>query len=431
MSFFDRFRKPKNVTVENIEPNRVFQVGYDDIKHTLYDDRSQDWVKYAPPKIKPTIKNRRKAATFPSVYGIINNLIMKTISSYVIDGENQDAVDHILDVEEIWNLRNLMYECLWKTIVDGELFYECSENTEIDGHVALRLLAFDGEKALIKKLYDENGRIMGYKQLVIRESALDKWKGVEFWETYQEQDVITVDFEPDEISNPMLINIDGVGQSLVANIIDIAYEIETLTKLMPTIAHKSANILVATLGNAERKETKMDKEARDYVADQVSNPHNKGVVVVPYGIDLSQVGNPVLPKIEEYIKSLKGILYEGLITPESLYSSESSNRSTAQVQLTDPQTGHVLFIQFCQEFLKEWLERTLFDPELEKHGFEKGSAYITFQTSEADLDNNFLQVDGEDHNSIVTSTTTSQNQEGSTALTTDPTPYKTYKNKEE
>ena len=425
MSFLDRFR-PKKVTVENVEPNRVFRVGYDDIKYTLHDKRSQDWIEFSPPKIKPTIKNRRKASHFPPVYGILSNLIMKTISSYVIDGDDQSAVDCIIEAEKTWNLRNLMYECLWKCLVDGELFYEI---TTKDGHVNLRLLAFDGEKSLIKKIYDDDANLIGYKQLVVRKTALRKWKGTDFWETYQDSDVITVDFEPDEISNPMLIEIDGVGQSLVANIIDIAYEIEALTRMMPTIVHKSANILVATLGNENRKETKMDKDTRDYVADQVSNPHNKGVVVVPYGIGLENVGNPVLPKIEEYIKALKAMLYEGLVTPESLYSSESSNRSTAQVQLTDPSTGHVLFIEFCQEFLKRWVERTLIDPELEKHGKKKGSVYLDFMTGDANLDTNYLEnanVDGQ----ITNQTQKAVNKEGSTALTTDDDPYTTHRNKE-
>lgn len=390
----DRFR-PKRVTVENVEPNRVMNVGVDDIYEDIWDSRSQDWIEFAPPKIKPTLKNRRKASHFPTIYGILNNLIMKTISSYVIDGDNQEAIDHILDVEEIWNLRNLMYECLWKCFVDGELFYETSENTEVDGHVNLRLLAWDGEKSLIKKIYDENAQLIGYKQLVVRKSALHKWKGVEFWETYQEEDVITVDFEPNEISNPMLIEIDGNGESLVKNVIDLAYEVESLTRMMPLIVHKSANILVATLGNSDRKETKMDKNARDEIANQISDFHKKGVVVVPYGVELDNVGNPVLPKIEEYIKSLKTMIFEGLITPESLYSSESSNRSTAQVQLTDPQTGHVLFIEFCREFLKGWVERTLINPELEKHGFKKGDAYINFMTGDADLDTNYLETDDE------------------------------------
>ena len=421
MGLLDRFRR---VEVENVEPNRVFNVGVDDIESEIYDICSRNWVEFAPPKIKPTIKNRRKASTFPTVYGILNNLIMKTISSYVIDGDNQEAVDHILEVEEVWNLRNLMYEVLWKCLVDGEAFYE---KTSRDGHIHLRLLAFDGEKSLIKKLYDEDAELMGYKQLVIRKEALKKWKGIEFWETYQEQDVITVDFEPDEITNPMMIEIDGIGQSLVKNIIDIAYEIEALTRMMPSIVFKSANVMVATIGNSERKETKIDKKARDDLARKLSDYHRKGVITVPYGIELDMVGDNLLPKIEDYIKSLKGILYEGLVTPQSLYSSESSNRSTAKVQLTDPNTGHVLFIEFCQEFLKGWIERTLIDPELEKHGFEKGSVYIDFLTGNPDLDTNYLvsaDVDGEQvANTMV-------NQKGSTALTTDPSPYKTQLGKE-
>ena len=426
MSLWDRIYRGKKKTVMNAEPNRIHTVGLDDIKTEIYDNRSQNWVDFAPPKIKPTIKNRRKASTFPSVYGILNNLIMKTISSYVIDGENQDDVDLILEAEKTWDLRNLMYECLWKNLVDGEVFYE---KIKTNGHVNLRLLAFDGEKALIKKLYDTDGvTVKGYKQLVVRKSALKKWKGIKFWETYQDSDVITVDFEPYQMSNPILIEVDGVGQSLVKNVIDIAYYLESLASQMPSIVFKSANIMVATLGNADRGEYKIDEETRDYVADQLSNYHNKGVVTLPYGIELDNVGNPTLPKVEEYIKSLKAMLYEGLVTPESLYSSESSNRSTAQVQLTDPQTGHVLFIQFCQEFLKRWVERELIDPELEKHGKEKGSVYIDFMTGDANLDTNYLEtanVDGE----VSSSNNDSPNKEGSTAYTTDPSPYVTHRRK--
>lgn len=422
MSILDRFRSPKkDVIVKNVEPNRIHNVGLDDIKTEVLDKRSQDWVDFSPPKIRPTLKNRRKASMFPTVYGIINNLIMKTISSYVIDGDDQEAVDLILEAEEFWNLRNLMYECLWKNIVDGEAFYEILPN--VDGHVALRLLAWDGERALIKKIYAEDGvTIEGYKQLVVRKSALKKWKGIKFWETYQDSDVITVDFEPDEMSNPILINIDGVGQSLVKNVIDIAYYIEALVKQMPLIVYKSSNLLVATVGNENRSEQSIDDEARDYIADELSDPHEKGVAVIPYGVSVDLVGTETLPKVQEYIKALKSMLFEGLITPESLYSSESSNRSTAQVQLTDPQTGHILFIEFCQQFLKEWVERTLIDPELEKHGKEKGSVYINFLTGDPNLDNEYLvSADGQPID------VSAQNQDGSTALTTDPTPYQTQK----
>ena len=391
MSFLDRFRRTE-VTLKNVEPNRVHNVGVDDITTTIHDKRSEDWVKFAPPKIKPTIKNCRKAANFPTTYGIINNLIMKTISSFIVVGDDQEAVDHIVEMDKIWRLKGKAYECLWKAIVDGEPFYE---KIVVDGHHDLRLLAFDGEKALIKKIYDENSQLVGYKQLVVKKSALKNWKGMEFWEDFQEEDIVTVAFDADEISNPRLIEIDGNGQSLVRNVIDIAYYMDSLARMMPSIVFKSANVMVATIGNENRKETKMDKKARDDIADELSNYHRKGVITIPYGIELDVVGDNVLPKIEEYMKSLKSLLFEGLITPESLYSSESSNRSTAQVQLTDPQTGHVLFIEFCQEFLKEWLERDLINPELARIGKEEGSAYISFMTGDANLDTNYLEEDGE------------------------------------
>ena len=416
MSFLDRFRR-NNVVLTNKEPNEQYIVGQDDIYEDLHDPRSEDWVHFMPNKVRPTIKNRRKASQFPSVYGILNNLIMKSLSSMVITGDNQDAVEHITEMDKVWNLKNLMYEGLFANFVDGEIFYE--KMITPDNHANLRRLAFDGETNLIKKKYDKYGELEAYKQLVIRKSALKKFKGVSFWEDYQEQDVKTIVFDKDEISNPILIEIDGEGQSIVKNVIDVAYMLESMIRMMPSIVFKSANVMVATLGNSERKETKLDEHSREKIADQLSNYHKKGVVIVPYGVELDLVGSETLPKIENYIKSLKGILYEGLMTPESLYSSESSNRSTAQVQLTDPSTGHVLFIEYCQEFLKGWIERDLIDEELVLNGFNEGDACISFLTHDPNLDNNYMEeAEGE----VVDDTL--KNEDGSTALTVTNQPYK-------
>ena len=70
MSLWDKIYRGRNQIVQNAEPNRIHTVGLSDIKTELHDNRSQNWVDFAPPKIKPTIKNRRKASMFPSVYGI-------------------------------------------------------------------------------------------------------------------------------------------------------------------------------------------------------------------------------------------------------------------------------------------------------------------------------------------------------------------------
>ena len=382
----------------------MFNVGLDDVTVSKNGEIPQDWIEYCPPKVNPTIKNRRKAAHFPVVYGIINNLILKAIATLTIDGTDDEAVQHILDMDKIWNLKGMCYDGAWKNIVDGEAFYE---EVTVDGHADLRSLAFDGEKYLIRKLYDDNANLLGYMQLVAVNSPIPKnWDKLEFWELYQNKDIKTVSFKAEDISNPIFIEIDGVGQSLVKNVIDLAYEIESLNRMLPAIVHKSANVMVLTVGNEHRKETSMSKVRKQEVAEDLSDYHKKGVLLIPYGMELDVVGDNVLPKVEDYIKALKSQIYEGLITPESTFSSESSNRSTAEVQLTSESNGHVLLIQFLQEFLKRWLERDLINRELSLIGKPEGSVWINFQTGDYNLDNNYLETD----NSIETEEDTVENE---------------------
>lgn len=382
----------------------MFNVGLDDVTVSKNGEIPQDWIEYCPPKVNPTIKNRRKAAHFPVVYGIINNLILKAIATLTIDGTDDEAVQHILDMDKIWNLKGMCYDGAWKNIVDGEAFYE---KVTVDGHADLRGLAFDGERYLIRKLYDDNANLLGYMQLVAVNSPIPKnWDKLEFWELYQNKDIKTVSFKAEDISNPIFIEIDGVGQSLVKNVIDPAYEIESLNRMLPAIVHKSANVMVVTVGNEHRKETSMSKVRKQEIAEDISDYHKKGVLLIPYGMELDVVGDNVLPKVEDYIKALKSQIYEGLITPESTFSSESSNRSTAEVQLTSESNGHVLLIQFLQEFLKRWLERDLINRELSLIGKPEGSVWINFQTGDRNLDNNYLETD----NSIETEEDTVDNE---------------------
>lgn len=382
----------------------MFNVGLDDVTVSKNGEIPQDWIEYCPPKVNPTIKNRRKAAHFPVVYGIINNLILKAIATLTIDGTDDEAVQHILDMDKIWNLKGMCYDGAWKNIVDGEAFYE---KVTVDGHANLRGLAFDGERYLIRKLYDDNANLLGYMQLVAVNSPIPKnWDKLEFWELYQNKDIKTVSFKAEDISNPIFIEIDGVGQSLVKNVIDPAYEIESLNRMLPAIVHKSANVMVLTVGNEHRKETSMSKVRKQEIAEDLSDYHKKGVLLIPYGMKLDVVGDNVLPKVEDYIKALKSQIYEGLITPESTFSSESSNRSTAEVQLTSESNGHVLLIQFLQEFLKRWLERDLINRELLLIGKPEGSVWINFQTGNINLDNNYLETD----NSIETEEDTVENE---------------------
>ncbi len=60
-------------------------------------------------------------------------------------------------------MKGTCYDGAWSNIVDGEAFYE---EVTVDGHADLRSLAFDGERYLIRKLYDDNANLLGYMQLV-------------------------------------------------------------------------------------------------------------------------------------------------------------------------------------------------------------------------------------------------------------------------
>ena len=65
----------------------------------------------------------------------------------------------------------------------------------------------------------------------------------------------------------------------------------------------------------------------------------------------------------------------------------------------------------------------LINPELERADFEEGSAYISFMTDEVDLDTNYL----ESGDGVQVEEDKPVNKEGSTAMTTDDEPYKTWK----
>lgn len=57
--------------------------------------------------------------------------------------------------------------------------------------------------------------------------------------------------------------------------IDSAYEIESLNRMLPAIVHKSANVMVLTVGNEHRKETSMSKVRKQEIAEDISDYHKK------------------------------------------------------------------------------------------------------------------------------------------------------------
>lgn len=367
----------KPLRVENTEPNTIRDIGFDDVFQDV-DENSVDWVDKAPDLVIPSVRNIRKCAETPLVHGILNDFVIKSISGYVITGDNMDNVDYIIEQDKRWNLKDVFYDVVMNVFIDGISYYQ---KVILDNELNLRQLAFDGENYRIKELYDDKGiEVIGYVQRVLANENTNKGKlKRNFFEIFQETVTDkTVNFLPEEITAPCFFRRNGKPQGMVRNVLDTVYEIEMLKRMMPQVVYKNTNTLVLTIGNSERREVGITKDQALELCERFGDYHKKGANTLPYGISAELIGDNVLPKIEDYIKSLRSDVYAGLVSPEAIFSSSSSNRSTAVVQLDSNKSGRVLMQEFIQEKLSRWVEQEIFDTQLELAGREKGTVWIEF-----------------------------------------------------
>lgn len=377
MSIFDKLMNRKPIIVENAEPNTIHDIGVDDVNLNTNDD-SIDWIEKNPDLVIPSVINLRKCAETPLVHGILYDFVIKSISGFVITGSDEKAVEYIQEQDKRWNLSKLFYEVLLNNFITGIDFYQ---KVIEDNQLSLRQLAFDGQNYRMKELYDETGQeIIGYMQRVlINENTNKGWIKRHFFDMVDSNKTEkTVHFEPDEITAPSFFRRHGKVYSMVQPVMDTVYMIELLKKMMPQIVYKNANTLILTIGNKDRTELDLASDKIDKVADIVADYHKKGVVTLPYGVSPDMIGDNVLPKIEDYIKRLTSDVYAGLVSPEALFSSSSSNRSTAVVQLDSDKSGRVLMQEYLQECISRWVEKEVFDVQLELGGYETGTVWIDF-----------------------------------------------------
>ena len=183
---------------------------------------------------------------------------------------------------------------------------------------------------------------------------------------------------PEEIIDIKYMEEDGQGRSLVMDVLDDVYYKRILKELMPNAVYKGSNIAKVTMGNELQQGKRLTKKDRRLVENIVSNYHKKGTLILPYGIDVEVLKGGTLPDIPSYLKYYESCIYVGLNTPEAVFSSESSNRATADIQLDSPHSGRVLFLQSNQEWVKKIIEDELFRVELDRNGFEGVNVEIKF-----------------------------------------------------
>lgn len=375
--FFGIWKSQGKIPLYNEEKASIHNIGVDDVEENT-DENSIDWNEKNPNLIIPSIKNLRRCAdNSPIVNGILEDLVIKSISGYVITGTNQKCVDYIIERDKEWNLKAMFHDIIRDCLVDGIKFYEkIIENNELK----FRELAFDGDLYQMKELYDDHGyEVIGYSQKVIKNTRTNRgFLRKQFEDLTEDKDTFTVNFEKDEIFAPCIFRRYGKPHSIVKTVLDPAYMINLLNEMMVQIVYKQANTMVLHMGNKDRKEVNLTKKDAKMLAQMVANYHKKGVIVLPFGVDAEMVGDTVLPKIQEFISILEHQVFIGMWTPEATYSSSSSNRSTAVVQLDSDKSGRVLVQEFIQEYLSRTVELEIFDVQLELKGMPTGTVWIEF-----------------------------------------------------
>lgn len=370
---------------DNAEPYAIEEVGvFDD---DLTDGTGVDLINATPFKVNRTIINCRNAAKDPFVAGILMDNITKTNNSFEIVCDNPKAKAHLEKRAKDWELSKFLDDCLYNGLVDGTDFLEKYWK---DNQLWFRWLAFDAKYYRMKKLYDENGELIGYKQLTMRnENTTKGWLSKHFNELVENKQELVVNFQPEEIIEIKYMERMGQGHSIVMDILDKVHDKRVLEDLMIKIPYKNSNLVQLTMGNEFQPGKRLTKKDRHDVEHVVSDYHNKGVITLPFGYEMRVLKGGALPDIPSYIKQIERNIFIGLNTPEAVFTSESSNRATADIQLDSPSTGRILFLQYNQEWLNDIVSNQIFRPELDRNGFEDVEASIKFNTNEPEPDTGF------------------------------------------
>lgn len=381
MSFLDTINSFTRRVFDNAdpEPYTIEELGSDEDDYND-NDESIDLVDHVPFRVKRTIKNCLFASKEYQVKGILLDIVTKTNNEWYIEGDNEEAVKYIEEYCKLIDLNQWIDEILEKGLVQGEAFINRYTR---DDHIMLRWLAFDGENYTMKKVYDEYGEVIGYAQRTLRnKNNVKNWESKGYEELREDLVEKVFKFQPEQIINIQYAKRYGKGQSIVMDVLDLVYYKMSLIPLLPTTVFKNSNLVHVTMGNETQQGKRLTRKDRETVKNAVNDYHKKGTVMLPYGVDIDVLKGGSLPDIPSYIKSLESMIYVGLNTPEAIFSSESSNRATADIQLDSPTTGRVLFLQYNQEWLRRIVEEEIFKPELELHGYGDVEVRLKFNTDD-------------------------------------------------
>lgn len=398
---------------ENSKPDSVEESGVD--TDDDYDTSGKRLVERLPYKIQPTLANFRYTAKDPLIRGLITNLRTKVLANYVIDGDNQAAIDLITERFKEYDGDQLLADMIEKGLIDGELFYF---NAIVDGWLKPVELAVDGDKYRMKKLYNEFGEPEffqhGYpKRQIIKSTDIN---GTDSFEVKQE----TKTYPANEILNPIFLKANGKPNNPVRYCMEQVYYKRILEHQSVLIVFKNSSVIEVSVGINKNgdliSEKKLSKIQKESIRGAYSNFEKNGVIFLPPGIVSKVLGGKPLPKLDSYINQFEDNIYIAFQTPKAQFSNVSSNRATAEVQLDSDDSGSKLFIRYIQNWLKRYVEDVWFRIDLDNHGHSNSKVWLDFNPVEEDEDNAVLE----------TETTTSES-----ANKTEPNPKDNTKQKDD
>lgn len=368
----------ESVRLPNAEASSIREIGVDDITSDTVNDKSVEWGDKLPKMVIPSIKNLRLCVEDTEIVnGIIEDLVVKSISGWVIEGNNKNAKKFIEDEFKRLDMMSIMHEIARNNIIDGSMYYN---KVVHKGKLYLRELAFDGDNYRIKEFYDDltGAEVIGYKQIVKKNKNTNRgWQKREFRDCTEEQEEVEYNFLPDEVLATHFFTRHGKHKGLVENVLDESYMLNLLLRMMPQVVYKQTNTMILKKDDKQEGFIHIAKRAIIKAVNALTNYHKKGVIYLPDGLTIEMVGDTNLPKIQSYIEKLEKHIFMGLSTPPTVFDGSSSNRSTAVVQLDSDKSGRVLFQQFLQMKLYD-IVQIIINWLLELGNYEKDSVWINF-----------------------------------------------------
>lgn len=385
MGIFDRINIFKK-RLDNSNTQKYIDIPYDDPEEELSEGKYFSEV--LPRKMKPCVANYRYVRNNdPDIDSSIHTNIVTALSSFNIDGDKTaydkevngvNAVDYIkeLCVTE-WDIRETNETMLDTGMTDG---FGYIRKTIVDNVIKIGFMVFDGEENLVKDVYNEFGQYEGSMFVEKRNiKDLSKWKSLKDFDDLDEElgEVVTC-LTKDEVIYYRFRPIRGQGRSMIKPLLSTIESKWRIEDMLPRAAYKKSELMQVTIGTKDKSPSSFPQNMIRKVVHALKSYHLKGTITVPYGMDAKMIGDSDLPKLQDYIEVLIKKIDKTLQTPASLFSSEGGNRSTAQVQIDSAKSPRQMMVEYLQQFLKETIEKELFEPQLELAGYGDVKVFFTF-----------------------------------------------------